>query len=585
MERRLAAILAADVAGYTQLMGQDEAGTLQRLTDLREQVLQPLIARHRGRVVKDMGDGFLLEFASVVDAVACALAWQQDVTRHEENRDESGRLVFRIGINVGDVIVQKDDIFGEGVNIAARLEGLAEPGNIYLSGEAYRNAKGRLDVAFEDLGERRLKNVADTVRVYRVGAYGDALAVARQSSRTLPLPDKPSIAVLPFINMSGDSEQEYFADGITDDLITALSNVQSFFVIARNSTFVFKGKPTDIKIVGTRLGVRYVMEGSVRKSGNRVRVTAQLVEAASARQIWASHFDGTFDEIFEFQDEITASVVGAIEPRLLEAEAKRIEKSRREDPDAYDLVLRGLDLMNRLTPEASAAALDLFATAADIDPAYGRAYASASWCYRRHVQLSGMTLSPHDRSESIRLARIALNVDGADPYVLWQAGLTAAFMERDPDAGQALIDQSLQINANANRAWIAGGIVRCMAGDPEAAIYHAERAIRLSPLDTSMWVAHGVLATACMQLARYGEAADWARRSTRRHIFNAPAFHVLAASCANLGLMEQARAAVERARELDPELTLKRLQELFMVERYENLDGFLEGLRQAGLPE
>lgn len=400
-----------------------------------------------------------------------------------------------------------------------------------------------------------------------------------------PLPDIPSVAVLPFVNMSGDQEQEYFADGITDDLITALSNVQSFFVIARNSSFVYKGQAVNTKTVAAQLGVHYVMEGSVRKAGGRIRVTAQLAEAATGRQVWAKSYDSTLEDIFDLQDEITASVVGAIEPRLLEAETRRIKQKRPENLDAYDLVLRGLDLMNRLTPDNTAAALRLFETAIGLDPSFGRAYACASWCHRRHVQLAGMSLSLHDQRECVRLARVALNVDAGDPYVLWQAGMTAAYVERDPDAGMVLIDQSLQINANANRAWLASGLVRCMVGDPEMAIDHAERAIRLSPLDTSMWVAHGVLATAYLQLARYEESAHWARSSTRRHIYNAPAFHVLAASCAQLGLMDQAHEAIERALEFDPKLTIRRLEEIFLISRYRNLDRFLEGLRKAGLPE
>jgi TolB-like protein len=436
------------------------------------------------------------------------------------------------------------------------------------------------------LGEQEVKNIDRPVRVWRwTSDAGLAASISAKIDEPLSLPDKPSIAVLPFVNMSGDQEQEYFADGITDDLITALSNVQSFFVIARNSSFVYKGQAVNTKTVAAQLGVHYVMEGSVRKAGGRIRVTAQLAEAATGRQVWAKSYDSTLEDIFDLQDEITASVVGAIEPRLLEAETRRIKQKRPENLDAYDLVLRGLDLMNRLTPDNTAAALRLFETAIGLDPSFGRAYACASWCHRRHVQLAGMSLSLHDQRECVRLARVALNVDAGDPYVLWQAGMTAAYVERDPDAGMVLIDQSLQTNANANRAWLASGLVRCMVGDPEMAIDHAERAIRLSPLDTSMWVAHGVLATAYLQLARYEESAHWARSSTRRHIYNAPAFHVLAASCAQLGLMDQAHEAIERALEFDPKLTIRRLEEIFLISRYRNLDRFLEGLRKAGLPE
>ncbi len=579
MERRLAAILAADVVGYSRLMGADEARTLNALRNFRGTIFEPVVADYRGRIIKRMGDGWLVEFVSIVDAVNCAIQVQEQLADHEI-------IKLRMGIHIGDIVHEDEDIYGDGVNIAARLQEIAAPGAIAVSDAAWRSLDGTLSARFRDQGEHDLKNIAEAVRVFVCGERSNA-AIAATASRAEPLslPDKPSIAVLPFVNMSGDQEQEYFADGITDDLITALSNVQSFFVIARNSSFVYKGQTVDTKTVAAQLGVHYVMEGSVRKAGGRIRVTAQLADAATGRQIWANHYDNTLEDVFKLQDEITASVVGAIEPRLLEVEAKRIGQKRPENLDAYDLLLRGLDLMNRLTLENTGAALRLFKAAIDIDPSYGRAYVCASWCYRRHVQVSGMTLSQHDQRESIRLARAALNVGGGDPYVFWQAGMTAALVEKDPDAGMALIDQSLLTNANANRAWIASGMVRCIVGDPETAIDHAERAIRLSPLDISMWVAHGVLATARLQLARYEECAQWARSSTRRHIYNAPAFHVLAASCAQLGLMDQAHEAVERALELDPELTCKRLEEIFLVSRYRNLDGFLEGLRKAGLPE
>ena len=401
----------------------------------------------------------------------------------------------------------------------------------------------------------------------------------------LALPDKPSIAVLPFSNLSGDPEQGYFSDGITEDIITALSNVQSFFVIARDSTFAYQGKAVDMKRVGRELGVRYVLEGSVRKSGNRVRVTAQLVEAASGNTIWADRYDGALDDIFDLQDEITASVVGAIEPQLLCAEVQRIRQKRPESLDAYDYTLRGLAHMNKLNPDDTAEGLRLFLRAIEVDPNYAHAYVCASWYYRRQVQLRGMVLSDEDKAEGIRLAQAALKADSTDPYVLWQAGMTAALVEGDFDAAVLYIDRSLSINANSTRAWLAGGSVRCCVGDPETAIEDANRAIRLSPLDVAMWVAHGVLATAHLQLADYEEAAAWARKSVRQHAYNAPAHHVLAACCAHLGRTEEAGAAVARSLELDPDMTIPRLKAIYPVSGYRNLDGFCEGLRKAGLAD
>ncbi len=316
MERRLAAILAADVVGYTRLMGVDEAGTLRRLTDLREKVLQPLITEHHGRVVKLMGDGILVEFGSAVDSVACAMAWRDSVALHETDRDTGTVLQFRIGINLGEIIVDGDDIHGDGVNIAARLEGLAQPGGICLSDDIYRYVKGKIEAQFEDMGEQELKNVTDPVRVYHVAVEGPAATTPGAAVAPLPLPDKPSIAVLPFDNMSGDPEQDYFADGMVEDIITEFSRIKWLFVIARNSSFTYKGKAVDIKQVGRELGVRYVLEGGVRKAGNRLRITGQLIDTSTGGHLWADRFDGEMADIFDLQDKVTQSVVGAIAPRL-----------------------------------------------------------------------------------------------------------------------------------------------------------------------------------------------------------------------------------------------------------------------------
>ncbi len=397
--------------------------------------------------------------------------------------------------------------------------------------------------------------------------------------------DKPSIAVLAFDNMSGDPEQEYFSDGITEDIITALSNVHSFLVIARNSSFTYKGRPVDIKTVGRELGVHYVLEGSVRRSGDRVRVSAQLVEAATAANVWADRFEGTLDDIFDLQDQVSASVVGAIEPELLRAEAERIKQKRPESLDAYDCTLRGLSLMNRLTPETTAEALRLFLKATEIDPGFGRAYVCASWCHRRNVQLNGMVLSEEEQRESLRLAEQAIGTDATDPYILWQAGLTFALVEGDIDRASRLIEQSLTINSNSTRGWIASGMIRNCLGNPEAAIEAAKRGIRLSPLETAMWVAHGVLAIAHFQLGEYDEATQWARFSVEKHRYNLPAYHVLVAALAELGQTDEANIWLDRLLELDPETTISRLQAIYPISRYRNLDEFLEGLRKTGVPE
>ena len=515
VQRRLAAILAADVAGYSRLMETDEETTLRTLKGHRE-IIDRLIARHEGRVFSTAGDSVVAEFRSAVEAVRAAIAIQEELKARNEQLSDEGKMMFRIGVNLGDIMVEGDNLYGDGVNVAARLEGLCAPGEVYVSSSIHGQVEGKLSLGFEDKGEQTVKNIARPIRVYRVRTSTRENIGQDAIGDSLPLPDKPSIAVLPFANMSGDPEQEYFSDGITEDIITALSNVRSFFVIARHSSFTYKGRAVDVKDVGRELGVHYVLEGSVRKAGNRVRVTAQLVEAASGNHIWAARYDGALDDIFDLQDQISASVVGAIEPQLHRAEFERVRHKRPESFDAYDLTLSGLAKMNNLNPQDTADVLTLFLKAIELDPNYARAYVCASWCHRRQVQLKGMVLSEEDKAESIRLAHAGLRADRTDPYVMWQAALTVAVIEKDYEEAVALVDRSLGINANANRAWIASGMLRCYVGDPETAIEHAERAMRLSPLDTSMWVAEGVMANACMQLGNYEEALAWARKSARR---------------------------------------------------------------------
>ncbi len=591
LPRKLAAILYADVAGYSRLTGEDEDATHRQLSEYLD-LISATVEDHRGRVMHYAGDAVLAMFDAVVDAVSCATEIQDKLRERNQELPNGRKVQFRIGVNSGDVIEDRGDIYGDGVNVAARLESLAESGGICIS-ESVRTAIGnKLPLGFEFMGEQSVKNIAEPVRSYRVTTKTTSVtqsvaASAVDSTESLEpdQTDKPSIAVLPFTNMSADPEQEYFADGVTEDIITALSNVQSFFVIARNSTFTFKGKSVDVRDVGRQLGVHYVMEGSVRKAGNRVRVTAQLLDAGSGRHIWADKYDGALDDIFDLQDQITSTVIGAIEPHLHRAEFKRVKQKRPENLDAYDYVLRGLASMNKLTPEDTAEALELYRKAIEKDPNYGRAYSCASWCYRRHVQLKGMTLSDEDRDECIRLANAALKADDTDPLVLMQAGLTAVLLENDFDTATSLIDRSLSINPNSVRAWAASGMLRNILADTNAAIEHAERAMRLSPLETAIWVLYGVLATAHMQEQRYEDAASWARKSIRQHRYNLPAYHVLAASCVHLSQLDEAKETIQQLLDLDPELTVTRLQQIYPVAKYKNLDSFLDGLRKAGLPE
>ncbi len=373
--RRLAAILAADVAGYSRLMGADEEGTLERLKALRHELVDPQIAEHHGRIVKTTGDGLLVEFGSVVDALRCAVEAQREMAARNSDMPADERIEFRIGINVGDVVVEDGDIFGDGVNVAARLEGLAEPGGICVSARVQEKAAGKLDLGFEDIGEQQLKNIARPVRVYQVPIAGNAAV-----KPPLALPDKPSLAVLPFQNLSGDPEQEYFVNGIVEEIVTAISRLPWLFVIARNSSFAYKGKSPDLRQVGRELGVRYVLEGSVRKASNRVRITGQLIDTTGGTHIWADRFDGALDNIFELQDQIAANVVGAIEPKLRQSEIERAARKPTKSLDAWDLNLRALALRHQYTEASIREAIVLLRRALEIDPSYAPAAAMIGFC-------------------------------------------------------------------------------------------------------------------------------------------------------------------------------------------------------------
>jgi TolB-like protein/class 3 adenylate cyclase len=397
--RRLAAILAVDVAGYSRLMGADEEGTLERLKALRREFLDPKIGEHRGRIVTTAGDGLLVEFASVVDAVRCAVEVQREMIVRNTTVPAERRIEFRMGINLGDIIIEDGDIFGDGVNIAARLEALAEPGGVCLSAAAHEQVRDRLDLAFDDLGEQQVKNISRPVRVYRVTlthpaatAPGSPLSriagagaerqwrEAGEGKPALALPDKPSLAVLPFQNLTGDPEQEYFADGIVEEITTAIARLPWLFVIARNSAFTYKGKPVDVKQVAQELGVRYVLEGSVRKAGNRVRITGQLIDTTTGAHIWADRFDGALDDIFELQDQVASSVAGAIEPKLRQSEIERASRKPAANLTAYDLYLRALAQSSRYTEEGVAEAVVLARQALAIDPFYAPAASMVGFC-------------------------------------------------------------------------------------------------------------------------------------------------------------------------------------------------------------
>ncbi len=430
VERRLAAVLAADVAGYSRLMGADEVGTLSALKAVRRKIVDPAIAAHKGRIVKTTGDGMLVEFASAVDAVSCAVEMQGKLA--EQADIASQKIAFRVGINIGDLIIEGDDIFGDGVNVAARVESECEPGGVCLSGSAFEQVRGKTDFTFDDLGEKSLKNIERPVRLYAVRRVGQEATAARPSEikKPLPLPDKPSIAVLPFQNMSGDPEQEYFADGMVEEIITALSRNKQLFVIARNSSFTFKGRAVDIKQVARDLGVRYVLEGSVRKSGNRIRITGQLIDAASGAHLWADRYDGALEDVFELQDQVAASVVGAIAPSVTQAEMERAKRKPTSSLDAYDYFLRAQAAHWQFTRDATDQAIGLYEQAIALDPQFAPAHAGLAATFEQRKIWGWSTDPAADASRAIAYAKSALRLGRQDPLVLARSAICSGRYRR-----------------------------------------------------------------------------------------------------------------------------------------------------------
>jgi len=571
VERRLAAILAADIAGYSRLMGQDEAGTLARFKLHRRELIDAKITEHKGRIVKTTGDGMLIEFPSVVEAVACALAIQRGMSERDTGIPQDRAIRFRVGINLGDVIVESDDIYGDGVNVAARLEALAEPGGICISGTVHAQVEGRLDCAFENLGEQSLKNIARPVRVYRVRPEAAPAATVP----TLALPDKPSIAVLAFANLSGDPEQEYFADGMVEEIITALSRIRWLFVIARNSSFTYKGQAIDVKQVGHELGVRYVLEGTVRKAGNRVRITGQLIDAVSGTRLWADRFDGLLEDVFDLQDKVASSVAGVIEPALQTAETARSAGRPTSDLTAYDLYLRGYAMVwssARQIPEA----LRLMEQAIARDPRYGPALAYAAVCCTRLISDDQSDDPAADAVKGADFARRALEVAGDDPGILANAAFALAHFGENIGAMMALVDRALALNPSYARGWHISGAVRRWAGQPDIAIEHIEAALRLSPrarVGSSLFV----IGAAHFASRRFDEAAPKLLLAIQEDPSFPDPYRYLAACYAHVGRVDEARATLDRLRAV----TTVVVPSYTMFRNPEHRELLLSGLRLA----
>jgi TolB-like protein len=581
VQRRLAAILAADVVGYSRHMEQDEVGTLAALKERRRSILTPLISRHQGRVVKVMGDGVLVEFASAVNAVQCGVELQGAMLEANSALPEERRVVLRIGINLGDIIVEGTDLYGDGVNVAARLESLAEPGDIYISRSVYDQVRRKLSIDFDEIGPQTIKNIAEPVHVYHVRRKGEAGTVRP----ALALPDKPSIAVLPFENMSGDREQEYFADGMVEEIITALSRFRNLFVIARNSSFTYKGRAVNVKQIASDLGVRYVLEGSVRKAANRVRITGQLVDATTGSHIWADRFEGGLEDIFDLQDQVTTQVVGAIAPKLEEAEIERANRKPTESLDAYDYYLRGMSAFYHLTAEGNGEAFSHFYGALEIDPNYALAYAMAARTLAQRKAFGWSTDLTSEIAETERLARKGAKLSKDDPVVLTMAGIALAYVVGDLDSGDTMIDRALALNPNLAGAWLFGGWVKVWLGEPDVAIDRLSRAMRLSPQDPNFFNMQAATAGAHFVAGRYDEALSWATAAVKSQPNYVLANTIAAASAAMCGHIDQARNTIARLRELVPLVRVSKLTELLPIRRPEHLARLADGLREAGLPE
>jgi len=592
LDRRLSAVLAADVAGYSRLIGLDEEGTVSALTAHRTDLFEPRIAHHRGRLVKTTGDGLLVEFPSVVDAVRCAVDVQREMAKRNAEFAADRRIEFRMGIHVGDIVAEQNDIFGDGVNIAARLEALAEPGGIAVSARVQEDAEGRLDVSFVDDGQHQLKNIARPVRVYRLqlapAATGAAVAAAPAAASAKPASpptsELPSIAVLPFQNLTAEADQDYFADGVVDDIINGLSRYRSLvFVIARNSTFTYKGRAVDVKQVGRELNVRYVLEGNVRRSGNRLRIGGQLIDATTAVQIWSDRFEGDLADIFVLQDQVAESVVGALVPQVREAEMNRARRTPTESVDSHLAYMQALGFFHTWSRDGVDKALQLSYRAIELDPDYATPYALAlnSFALRRTL---GWTADPaHELAETRRMCDRVYEIGRDNFFALGSAGFALASLLREFEQGAALIDESLVLNPNASATLVQSGFVRTWLGEPELAIHQLQRAMRNSPVDVLMFSMHTGMALAHFVAERDDDAYAWAEKALQRNPIATPAIRIAVASAALLGRQADATKYLSLLRQLDPGLRLSTLAERIVLRRPEHFERLADGLRKAGL--
>jgi adenylate cyclase len=590
-KRKIAAILVADVAGYSRLAGADEDRILARLRTLRSDLIDPTIAVHNGRVVKRTGDGSLIEFRSVVDAVRCAIEVQNAMVERNAGLPPERRIEFRVGIHLGDVVEESDgDLMGDGVNIAARLEGIAKPGAICLSEDAYRQVKARIDLPVTDLGAVQLKNIVEPIRVYSLEAGVAAQAkpampaqshASEEPSALPPLPDKPSIAVLAFNNMSGDAEQEYFGDGIAEDIITALSRLRGFFVIARNSTFAYKGKAVDIRHIARDLGVRYVLEGSVRRSGDRLRINSQLIDASSGAQVWSERYDRAVADIFAVQDEITENVVASIESQVYAAENIRSESKATESLDAWGCVVRAMPYVWTWAAQDNQKSVELLKRALDADPHYARASSLLAWAYAARAQL-GWSEPSEELEKALTMARQAIEQDWEDPWAHLAAGYVHMVSRRFNSAVQEL-NEALEQNPNFAFAHMLLGSTYGYAGEPEEGLSHVSLAHRLSPRDHNQAANFSTMGLCHLMARRFNEAEACERRAVQLRPHFGTAWRTLAAAAGLAGHFDAAAEALAQIKRLQPNVSLEWIEKYHPIVHAQDRAMYIEGLRQAGL--
>jgi adenylate cyclase len=589
VERRLAAVLAADVAGYSRLMGGDEEGTLARLKAVRKTLFDPAIASHRGRIVKTTGDGVLVEFASAVDAVRGAVEAQRLIAEQNASLPKHQRIEFRIGIHVGDIIFDENDIFGDGVNVAARVENECEPGGIYLSDDAFRQVRGKTPFVFEDIGERVLKNIEPSVRLYAVRGSADAQpgppagsGKASSLPSALPLANKPSIVVLPFQNMSGDREQEYFADGLTENLTTDLSRFPGIFVIGRNTAFTFKGKTIDLKLVGRELGVRYALEGSVQRGGDRIRVSVQLIDAQSGGHLWAERFDRERDDLFQVQDEISRRVAYSLTRQLNKAELERGQRERSSNPDSVDLVLRARAL-GGTHPDNYAAQLKLFEQAVQLDSRNADAWAGIATIKATAVVIGWSQTPSEDLRAAMAASEQALAINPHHPLAVSAKG-RIFLAQRDFAAALEAFEHAIELNPSHPDYRQLAGMAKVILGRAEEALELLNEAIRLSPRDLQFADYCMGMGLAYWELERYPEALQWLERSRARNSRIEGTSFLLASTYLRMGQQEKANAAVRDVLQTKPDWTTKLVESSYPL-RSASLVALVDDLRKAGLPD